>query len=124
MKPMTQEDLYYSDLLLTIYPCKVPFTVGVKHDRPRSRIGTYYHDNKRIIIHTGKSHDPVETAIHEYAHHIHYTEFEKEKKRQGPHGSEFWQIYGQLMNRAKVLGICDPKSDPVLVFPTERLETA
>lgn len=61
----------------------------------------------------------VKTAIHEYAHHIHYTEFDKGEKKQAPHGREFWQIYGQLMCRAKELGICDDKRAAVIVFPRE-----
>lgn len=30
---------YYRDLLLTIYPCKVPFTLAVKDDKPKSPRG-------------------------------------------------------------------------------------
>ncbi|MCR4564791.1 MAG: hypothetical protein K5651_01735, partial [Bacteroidales bacterium] len=30
---------------------------------------------------------------------------------------EFWQIYGQLMNRAQALGLCSYKQSPVLRFP-------
>ena len=118
---MTQEEQYYSKLLLSIYPCKVSFTVGVKNDKPKKRLGTYYPGKKRIIIHTGKrdKYNPVETAIHEYAHHLHYTEFDKAKKKQAPHGKEFWQIYGQLMNRAKVMGICEPQRGIVLNFPPQ-----
>ena len=110
---------YYNSLLTTLYPCKVPFTVVIKEDKPKKRLGTYYGKTRRIIIHTGwaSRHDPVETAIHEYAHHLHYTEYEKTKKKNAPHGKEYWQIYGQLMNRAKVLGLCDYELSPVLLFP-------
>ena len=110
---------YYKSLLTTLYPCKVPFTVVIKEDKPKKRLGTYYGKTRRIIIHTGwaSKHDPVETAIHEYAHHLHYTEYDKTKKKHAPHGKEYWQIYGQLMNRAKVLGICDYELSPSLLFP-------
>lgn len=117
--PMTQEEQYYHNLLSSIYPCKVPFTICVKNDKPKTRLGTYWPSRKHILIHTGRrdKYDPVETAIHEYAHHIHYTEFDKEKKKQTPHGKEFWQIYGQLMNRANEMGLCKPERGVVLIFP-------
>ena len=117
--PMTQEEQYYHNLLSSIYPCKVPFTICVKNDKPKTRLGTYWPSRKHILIHTGRrdKYDPVETAIHEYAHHIHYTEFNKEKNKQAPHGKEFWQIYGQLMNRANEMGLCKPERGVVLIFP-------
>lgn len=118
---MLPEEKYYAELLTTIYPCKVPFTVAVKKDKPRKRLGTYYPKTKRIILHTGweKTHSVIETSIHEYAHQLHYTEFDKEKRKQKPHGKQFWQIYGQLLCRAKALGIYEQDSLPVLTFPEQ-----
>ena len=116
---MLPEEKYYKELLLAIYPCKVPFTVAVKHDKPRRRLGTYYPNSKRIILHTkwDEKYNPVETAIHEYAHHLHYTEFGKEDRKQDPHGKQFWQIYGQLICRAKELGIFEDDRLPIMTFP-------
>lgn len=109
----------YKDMLLAIYPCKVPFTLALKDDKPKRRLGTYYGSSRRIILHTGwlAKYDMMEVAIHEYAHHLHDSEFGGKEKRQAPHGKEFWQIYGQLMCRAKELGLCDDGKSPVLVFP-------
>jgi hypothetical protein len=117
---------YYKDLLLSIYPCKVPFSLAVKDDKPKRRLGTYYSANKRIILHCGKAvkDDPVETAIYEYAHHIHATEFDGDTRHQPPHGKEFWQIYGQLMCRARSLGFIRDTRDPVLVFREKVLAPA
>ena len=114
-----KDPTYYHDILMAIYPCRVPFTLAVKDDKPKKRLGTYYSSKKRIIIHIGWGckYDMVETAIHEYAHHIHYTEFDKGEKKQAPHGREFWQIYGQLMCKAKEMGICDDKRATVIEFP-------
>ncbi len=116
---MLPEEKYYKELLLAIYPCKVPFTVAVKHDKPRKRLGTYYPKTKRIIIHTGwkETHNCTETAIHEFAHHIHHTEFKKQERKQKPHGKAFWQIYGQLIWRAKAIGVFEDDRLPVLTFP-------
>lgn len=109
----------YKDILFAIYPCKVPFTLALKDDKPKRRLGTYYGSSRRIILHTGwqARYDMVEVAIHEYAHHLHDSEFGGKEKRQAPHGKEFWQIYGQLMCRAKELGLCEDGKCPVLVFP-------
>ncbi len=116
---MINDPDYYKNLLLAIYPCRVPFTVVLKEDKPKRRLGTYYGKTCKIVLHTGwaTKHDLIEVAIHEYAHHIHYTEFEKARKKNAPHGKEFWQIYGQLMNRAQALGLCSYKQSPVLRFP-------
>ena len=65
-------------------------------------------------------------SIHEYAHHIHDTEFNCRERRDAPHGKQFWQIYGQLMCRARSLGIIQDTlvQDPVLVFLTDTPPTA
>ena len=52
--PMTQEEQYYYNLLSSIYPCKVPFTICVKDDKPKTRLGTYWPSRKHILIHTGR----------------------------------------------------------------------
>ncbi len=120
---MESEAQYYKEILLELYPCKVPFSVVVKNDKPKKRIGTYYSSSRRIVLHAGwqPKYDPIETAIHEYAHHLHDTEFSAREKKQAPHGKEFWQIYGQLVSRAKVLGLMPSPKSPVLDFP-ERME--
>ena len=108
-------------LLLTLYPCRVPFHLKVLHTRPRTHCGMYYPTTCRITV-NDKGREPVrciETAIHEYAHHLHYTEFGKKERKQAPHGREFWQIFGQLLGRARALGLYEDPSAPILVFPPE-----
>lgn len=109
----------YTFFLKAIYPCKVPFTLEVLPTKPKKRLGTYYYRRRKIIIHEGwaESHDCRETAIHEYAHHIHATEFGKKERRQKPHGREFWMIYGQLLCRAKQLGLFRDDNLPSMSFP-------
>ena len=93
---MENEAEYYKELLLALYPCKEPFSLVVKTDKPKKRLGTYYSGKKRIIIHEGWSskYDMVETAIHEYAHHIHYTEFDKVKYKQALTGRSSGRFTG------------------------------
>ena len=111
---------FFTEILLRIYPCQVPFELRVLHTKPKNRCGSYWPHNRHILINdkfvTGDTRRCTEIAIHEYAHHLHYTEFGKAEKRQPPHGSQFWMIYGQLMNRAKALGIDVEAQGPVLDF--------
>lgn len=102
-----QEEKFYKDFLKQIYVCKVPFDVVVVHTKPKTRMGTCNPRSRRIRINDGwgNVHDCKETAIHEYAHHIHYTEKGKTKRKEDPHGKQFWQIYGQLMFLAKQKGL-------------------
>ena len=110
---------YFKNLLLLLYPCKVPFTLNVFHTKPKTRCGTYYSHSRRININDGgrETNRCIEIAINEYAHHLHYTEFAKEAKQQDPHGPAFWQIYGQLVGRAKALELYEDANLPIIVFP-------
>ena len=107
---------FFSETLLRIYPCKIPFSLKVLHKKPKTRMGFYTWSTHEIRIYDGwgDTHVCIDTAIHEYAHHLHQTEFGREQYRQKPHGKQFWQIYGQLMQRAKVLGLYDDPMNPVL----------
>lgn len=62
----------------------------------KTRAGVYFFDAHRIRIYAPWGH-LKETAIHEYAHHIHYTECGSKAHGERPHGPQFWEIYGALM---------------------------
>lgn len=100
---------FFKEFLLQIYPCKYPFDVSVIHTKPKTRMGTYNPRTCRIRINDGWGDEELckEIAIHEYAHHIHFTEKDKTNRKESPHGQEFWQIYGQLMFLAKQKGLYD-----------------
>lgn len=106
-EPTVSKEEYLTKFLHTIYPCKVPFTLVVLHTKPKTRMGSYRPRTRRIIINDkwGDIEQSKETAIHEYAHHIHYTEKQKTQRKEDPHGRQFWQIYGQLMYLAKQKGL-------------------
>ena len=70
----------------------------------------------RVYDGWGDTHVCLKIAIHEYAHHLHQTEFGKAEKKQRPHGPEFWQIYGQLIWRAKQLRLFEDTKYPVIGF--------
>ncbi len=98
---------YFKNLLLNIYPCKEPFELLVVDKKPKTRMGVYIIDKRRIRIYARwRVASPLEEiAIHEYAHHIHYTEQNKVKNQERPHGPQFWEIYGALMCRAVQKGL-------------------
>ena len=52
---------------------------------------------------------PKEIAIHEYAHHIHFTEHRRSGKKDTPHGQNFWRIYSALMAKAIEKGLYNDK---------------
>ena len=96
-------------LLLKIYRCKNDFDLLVIDKMPKTKMGVYIIDKKRIRIYSKwVCITPLEEiAIHEYAHHVHETE-----KRQNPnrrqersHGPEFWRIYSALCCKAALIGL-------------------
>lgn len=109
-QPVTsnEEDAeFFKSFLLEIYQCSKPFDLVVVHTKPKTRMGTYNPRTRRIRINDGwgDTEHCKETAIHEYAHHIHFTEKGKTRRKEDPHGKEFWQIYGQLILLAKQKGL-------------------
>lgn len=105
MTTLTPDD--FKRLLRIIYPCKTDFSVRISHKRTRRVLGSYYLLSHRINIYDYRQDNTecTKTAIHEYAHHLHYTEYGKVQLRQRTHGKEFWQIYGWLMKYAIDKGI-------------------
>ncbi len=104
-----QSGEFFKDFLLQIYPCRYLFDVAVIHTKPKTRMGTYNPRTRVIRINDGwgDTERCMEIAIHEYAHHIHFTEKGKTQRKEDPHGKQFWQIYGQLMFMAKQKGMYD-----------------
>ena len=95
---------YFKDFLHKIYPCKEPFELLVVDKKPKTMAGVYIYDTHRIRIYAPWEH-LKETAIHEYAHHIHYTECGSKAHGERPHGPQFWEIYGALMSVAVQKGL-------------------
>ena len=94
-------------MLLKIYRPQVAFDLRVTTQRPKTRMGYYVPARRSITIHGGWSdvHSLKEIAIHEYAHHIHFTEYRHSGKKDAPHGENFWRIYSALMAKAIEKGL-------------------
>jgi len=98
---------YFTNILQSIYKCSTPFEVVVTDLRPKTLLGCYIIQKHRIRIHVGwPSWYPLEeVAIHECAHHIHYTEKGKLEKGERPNGQQFRRIYSALVAKAIRCGI-------------------
>lgn len=96
-------------LLLKIYRCRNDFELLVIDKKPKTRMGVYIVDKKRIRIYSKWIYaTPLEKiAIHEYAHHIHETEKRENpnRRQERSHGSEFWRIYSALCCKATLIGL-------------------
>lgn len=71
--------------------------------------GLYHPETYEIIIHNKNFEEDnalMYTAIHEFAHHIHYTEF-PEKVSNRSHTVLFWDIFHKLLDKAEKMGIYD-----------------
>lgn len=91
---------YFIELLQKIYRCKQPFTLVLTHRRYKTRLGTYNISNRHIRVHDKDCTllDCCYIAIHEYAHHLMYTEFDGDEYK--PHGREFFFVYNVLLSIA------------------------
>ena len=105
--PTTKVATQLKWMLLKIYRPQVTFELRVTMQRPKSRMGYYVPAKRSITIHGGWGdvHSLEEIAIHEYAHHIHFTEHRRSGKKDTPHGPNYWRIYSALMAKAIEKGL-------------------
>ena len=105
--PTTKVATQLKWMLMKIYRPQVAFELRVTMQRPKSRMGYYVPAKRSITIHGGWGdvHPLEEIAIHEYAHHIHFTEHRRSGKKDTPHGQNFWRIYSALMAKAIEKGL-------------------
>ena len=100
---------YLKQFLLKIYHCKKDFELLVIDKKPKTRMGVYIVDKRRIRIYSKWicATSLEEIAIHEYAHHIHETEKRRSTNRrlERVHGPEFWRIYSALCCKASLAGL-------------------
>ncbi|MDF1569402.1 MAG: hypothetical protein P1P77_15385 [Spirochaetaceae bacterium] len=87
--------------------------------------GLYKHEKKEILIHNKNFADENEliyTAIHEFAHHVHFSRFPDEVTRRA-HTNRFWDIFHQLLSLAEERGLYTSlfDTDPAFLKLTERI---
>lgn len=89
--------------------------------------GLYYPDRKEIIIHNKNFSDDnslMYTAIHEFAHHIHFTRSAKPVTSRS-HTIQFWKIFHHLLDKAEEqkLYISIFKTEPRFVEMTSLIKS-
>ena len=94
--------------LLQLENVGVDFTVTFSGKRSRKVDGLYYPDRMEMIIHNknfGEDYNQLMyTAIHEYAHHIQFTKFNKPVSARA-HSIDFWNIFHSLLYKAEKIGV-------------------
>lgn len=83
------------EMLLQLHTPKYPFRLAVSDRHTKRRLGTYFLDKSRIIVYARNRMGMLDTAIHEYAHHVTDTEIGRFPRC---HGKMFKRTYSQLID--------------------------
>ena len=98
---MNQDQI--KELLLSLEPDVPEFTVTFSGKESKKVDGLYKPETKEILIHNKNFTDEnqlVYTAIHEYAHHIHFSSHPEEVVRRA-HTNRFWDLFHSLLTKAE-----------------------
>jgi hypothetical protein len=93
--------------LLRIEPNVEPFTLLFSGKKSKRVHGLYKPETKEIIIHNKnftKDNGIIYTAIHEFAHHIHFTRYSVPVGSRA-HTKQFGAIFHGLLNKAEEIGV-------------------
>ncbi len=89
------------------------FTVTFSGKQSKKVHGLYYPDRAEIILHNrnfANDNDLVYTAIHEFAHHVHFSRAAVPVSNR-PHTVEFRSIFHELLEKAEAQGIYESLFD-------------
>ncbi len=89
--------------LLQLHEPKVPFGLSFTNRVNAKVLGTYYPHRRHIFVHGGRGgfEHWLDTAILEYAHHIHFTENDLRSCDRRDHGKTFNLINNALLHIAR-----------------------
>lgn len=102
---MTNEQI--SAFLQAIHPAEKPFYVIQTGKKSKKVNGLYKQATAEILLHNrnfANPQDMLRTAIHEYAHHLHFTSATPPKPNR-PHDSRFWALFHDLLAEAEKKGV-------------------
>jgi hypothetical protein len=94
-------------LLLQIEPCDEYFSVILSGKESKKVNGLYKPEEREIVLHNKNFKNDnllMYTAIHEYAHHLHYCSDEPPKSTRA-HTRRYWSILHALLNKAEQQGV-------------------
>jgi len=95
------------ELLLRIRETAEPFQVILSGKKSRKVNGLYKPEERQIILHNrnfASESELVYTAIHEYAHHLHFTSEEPPRSARS-HTTRFWSLFHGLLAEAEGRGL-------------------
>lgn len=95
------------ELLLRIRETAEPFQVILSGKKSRKVNGLYKPEERQIILHNrnfASESELVYTAIHEYAHHLHFTS-EQPPRSARSHTTRFWSLFHGLLAEAEGRGL-------------------
>ncbi|NNM67668.1 MAG: hypothetical protein HKM06_06645 [Spirochaetales bacterium] len=101
---MNQDTLH--GLLATLRPEVPEFRVILTGKSSRKVHGLYKPETREILLHNKNfttDHELLYTAIHEFAHHVHFS-LPSAPKSSKAHTTEFWAIFHELLTQAKQAG--------------------
>jgi predicted transcriptional regulator len=102
---MNQEQV--KELLLQLEPDTEEFQVIFSGKQSKRVNGIYHPERREIIIHNRNfksENDLVYTAIHEFAHHLHFTRSPVPITNRA-HTQEFWALFHGLLEKAEKLSL-------------------
>ncbi len=93
--------------LLLLHRPEQDFELAFTNRNYRTVGGCYNPRNRRIYVNNNHASLSrwMEVAIHEFAHHIHYTEGELLRRDPAPHGATFHRINDALRQQASAMGL-------------------
>ncbi|MBN2509958.1 MAG: hypothetical protein JXB03_06765 [Spirochaetales bacterium] len=121
---MNQEQV--KKTLLEVHPSDEYFSVVFTGKKSRKVDGLYYPDKREILIHNKNMETEDEilyTALHEYAHHLHFTGGGIPVSRRS-HTREFWNIFHKLLETAETKGLLKNvfRINPKFVALTQKIK--
>ena len=102
---MNQEQV--KELLLRLEPDTEEFQVIFSGKQSKRVNGIYHPEKREIIIHNRNfksDNDLMYTAIHEFAHHLHFTRSPVPVTNRA-HTQEFWALFHGLLEKAETLSL-------------------
>lgn len=103
---MNQDQI--KDLLLQIKPTEEFFSVVFSGKSSKKVDGLYKPEEREILIHNQNMNNDnqlIYTAIHEYTHHLHFTEDPTGGVSARAHSTRFWSLFHELLRLAEEKGI-------------------
>jgi hypothetical protein len=120
---MNQDQI--KDLLLSLENNVPEFAVIFTGKESKRVDGLYKPESREILIHNRNFEDEnslIYTAIHEFAHHVHFSSFPEEVTRRA-HTNRFWDLFHGLLTAAEERGLYQNlfDNDPAFNTLTKRI---